>query len=542
MKIHDFAPTDENIFMNIVYGSIKIYDITNQPQTIYCSRDTYPAYVFDNVSFSHDKQYVLIVQNYYSVEDEQLNCELSIISYQNIISHNWDEGYVFRFSTDIEILDLKISPNNNQVAIIFTTERNYTDTIHGLTSTINDQNKYFLHVYDFNVLPVRLVFNKIFDNPDQILETAFCRLNNLAVVRNNHDHSDVPGEILNEIAIYDITTGNILMNTFVEYNVKLLQYYPNTDPNYNKLIFITSNIDNSEKYIKILELDMNSRDISVESRQIIDYNVNSIDITHDGQICLGTDKGLYYFSSLHADPIIKFQNMTINNIIYSRNGERIAFNYLKYEEDDEPNTGLIIYSFLDDDIIFHIRYEFENLDYDPLISIKPDPELNECVVPPADPIKLLQEKDNNCFDILDTGLDIKIGTYLSADVDNLVVFYKQSSQPDFFAVCLTFTALKYYLKDPKSIYYKCEDNISLHMYCNIAPEYLKIPAPTNIYVNYNDMKKKYRQRQNMIFIETDGQRDVIEKTVSYDVSYTMNAVSGWHCQKGTSINVYHIIF
>ena len=80
------------------------------------------------------------------------------------------------------------------------------------------------------------------------------------------------------------------------------------------------------------------------------------------------------------------------------------------------------------------------------------------------------------------------------------------------------------------------------MYWNNPPEYLKIPAPNNIYVNYNHMKTKYRQRQNMIFLETDGQRDIIEKTVSYDVSYTMNAVSGWHCQKGTNINVYHIIF
>ena len=108
MKIHDFSPTDENIFMNLVYGAIKVYNIKDKPQIIYSSRDNYPANIISNVFFSHDKQYVLIVQNYYSTEDEQLNCELTIMSYPHLISNNWDEGNVFRFSTDLEILDLKM--------------------------------------------------------------------------------------------------------------------------------------------------------------------------------------------------------------------------------------------------------------------------------------------------------------------------------------------------------------------------------------------------------------------------------------------------
>ena len=123
--------------------------------------------------------------------------------------------------------------------------------------------------------------------------------------------------------------------------------------------------------------------------------------------------------------------------------------------------------------------------------------------------------------------------------DNIVIFYKNPEQADFFATCLTFTALKRFLKDPKSVYYGCVPQKPFNDYYKEQPEYLKIPSQNNIYVSYSDIKRKFIQRQNMIFLELEK---TVEETVSYNVSITMEALSGWHCGKGTSINVYRIIF
>jgi hypothetical protein len=53
------------------------------------------------------------------------------------------------------------------------------------------------------------------------------------------------------------------------------------------------------------------------------------------------------------------------------------------------------------------------------------------------------------------------------------------------------------------------------------------------------MKTKYLQRQNMIFLEHSNK---VEKTISYDASYFMYFVSRNHCQNGSVIDVYKIIF
>jgi hypothetical protein len=122
---------------------------------------------------------------------------------------------------------------------------------------------------------------------------------------------------------------------------------------------------------------------------------------------------------------------------------------------------------------------------------------------------------------------------------NKNIFYKNPEQADFFATCLTFAALKSFLKDPNSVYYECVPEKPFPDYCQEPPEYLKIPSQNNIYVSYSAIKDKFIHRQNMIFLELEK---TVEETVSYNVSKTMDAISGWHCGKGTSINVYRIIF
>ena len=46
-------------------------------------------------------------------------------------------------------------------------------------------------------------------------------------------------------------------------------------------------------------------------------------------------------------------------------------------------------------------------------------------------------------------------------------------------------------------------------------------------------------RQNMIFLEYSH---AVKKTISYDSSHNMAFVSGNHCQDGSEIRVYELIF
>jgi hypothetical protein len=90
------------------------------------------------------------------------------------------------------------------------------------------------------------------------------------------------------------------------------------------------------------------------------------------------------------------------------------------------------------------------------------------------------------------------------------------------------------------IFYRCVDGMDYRQYSSNQLEYLKLPTGgQTIFVNYRDIKDKYKQRQNMIFLELE---EKIEKTISFDASYTMQFVSSNHCQPGSTIDVYRIIF
>ena len=122
----------------------------------------------------------------------------------------------------------------------------------------------------------------------------------------------------------------------------------------------------------------------------------------------------------------------------------------------------------------------------------------------------------------------------------VVIFYKNPSDAGFLATCSSFEQLKKFLKDPQHVFYSCVQGKDFRTYHRDLPQYLKIPTGTHtIFVNYQDIKQKYMQRQNMIFLEHNHQ---VQKTISYDASYTMAFVSSNHCQDGSVIDVYRIIF
>ena len=169
-----------------------------------------------------------------------------------------------------------------------------------------------------------------------------------------------------------------------------------------------------------------------------------------------------------------------------------------------------------------------------------DPQL-DVVVPnqPPDQLKLKMHGSDDCLDLYSLDEE-NIGNYLSNDPDNIVIFYKQPSDAGFLATCCSFTRLKKYLKDPMHVFYSCIQGYDFRNYYRNPPEFLKIPTGTHtIFVNYQDMKAKYLQRQNMIFLEHQGK---VQNTITYDASFNMAFVSGNHCQDGSVIDVYRIIF
>ena len=151
--------------------------------------------------------------------------------------------------------------------------------------------------------------------------------------------------------------------------------------------------------------------------------------------------------------------------------------------------------------------------------------------------RLERYKSESCFDVINQSDEV-IGNYLS-DHDNLVIFYRPPNSDSFFANCLTFDTLKNYLKDPKYIFYECVDRKDFRTYHREAPQYLKIPGRTTIFVNYDIIKIKFMERQNMIFLEFE--RDV-SKTITYSASNTMIHISSNHCQHGSSIPLYNVVF
>ena len=153
--------------------------------------------------------------------------------------------------------------------------------------------------------------------------------------------------------------------------------------------------------------------------------------------------------------------------------------------------------------------------------------------------KLQEHNKQHCFDIYDL-TEKNIGSYLSSSENNLVLFIKVRDKQEFIVTCLNFDYLKLCLKDPSNIFYECIDTIDNSQYSQNKLEYLKLATHANtIYVNYQDIYDKYKQRQNMIFVEFEKK---INRSISFNASYTEQYSSSNHCQVGSIIDVYRIIF
>jgi hypothetical protein len=532
-----YSPIDENIFITVsTEGYIRVYENENR---ILSSTATIGYDSARYASFSHDGLHVIFTN--YTVEHEIL----SIIPYNELLRNNINEGTIFNLNTDHSIINFVVSPNYNHIAIFFRSNNTYSDPINGEIDIHRNGNKYFLNIYDFTLGHFALIFQKDFNN--QLIAFTLSEFNTIAIASiNMQNDEDDDGHELWEIEVYNIIVGNRIYNHFVDYTVKYIQYFPQIEPNDNRLLLISYEYGNTQ--IKILDLESNFRQISnVDTER---YALSAT-ITQDTHIVIGTIIGLYYYTSLDEDPrhLLEFHN--IQDISFSRSGQKVAVRI----QDDNSYDGIhfgyhiMIFNLADNTILFPRQQqiedeeeEWEDLhreDEEEENIVIDDPELDACFIPPTNPQKLQVYANKKCFDVIQMNEE-NIGQYLSADRDNIVIFYKQPTDVDFLATCLTFTGLKKYLKDPKHAFYSCEDRKDPRTYYTQPPEFLKIPTQSHtIFVSYQDIKQKYIQRQNMIFLEFNER---VETTITYEASITMNFVSCNHCQEGSIINVYRIIF
>jgi hypothetical protein len=548
MKYINFSPIDNNIFLTTINQDIEIY---REDQRIFSGFLQGQPVV--TASFSHDGRHVIFIN-----EGET---KLNIISFNDLLKKR--ENYVFHFISDFSILDYVVSTNQNQVAVLFKVSQSFNDTING-TRTISEDNrdKYLLHVYDFTPGNCRLIFQKYEDDLHQM---ALSEDNKLAIKGT----FVVNGENC-EVIIFNLDTAAVISYGYEHDTVYSICFFPRnslTPQTDNKILIIKMKDDSNFRKIEIR--NTNTFEL-IDARETNVDIINYVSVSRNSAITLGTEYGFFFFLLTVDYPVSVFlPNIKLHELSYSLEQDKIGISCYNYNiERGIHISNVIVYKFWPENrIIFNsnpllqditlnapyrpiIRNVRDDADVlgviDPVIHNEPnEPEIQDLqldiVVPtqPTNVSKLRKYGKNQCYDVIQMS-DENIGSYLSNDTDNIVIFYKNPSDADFLATCSTFSALKKYLKDPNHVFYKCVDRKDFRTYHTDPPEFLKLPTQSHtIFVSYLDIKQKYMQRQNMIFLEHSH---IIKKTITSMASMTMNFVGRNHCQKGSIIDVYRIIF
>ena len=158
-----------------------------------------------------------------------------------------------------------------------------------------------------------------------------------------------------------------------------------------------------------------------------------------------------------------------------------------------------------------------------------------------------------CDDFFISLSEENIEEYLK-DTDNLVIFYPIRGEGDetkFKAVCYSFEGLKTLVNDIGNILFECQIDSNgikwpYYKYARDAyegqitiPSYFKLSLPNNVLVDYRSIVEKMNLGQNMIFIDYEKS---VQYTMGLGASVEMNIISANHCQEGTNMDVYKIIF
>jgi hypothetical protein len=542
MKIIDYSPVNDLIFLTTINGKIEIYQ--DEHLLIYNSAE---GRKINSASFSHDAQHVIFVD-----QDEK---RLNIMAYDDLLHNNFN--YIFNFKTDYIIEDYAVSPNKNRIAILFRVR-------HHITHFISEQrfmpdanlNNLLLHVYDFTPDNCLLIFRKYVNG---IANIALSELDNIAIIGEfNVDGQDCA------LNIFDLNNGRLIDSGYEIGTVLFVHFYPESQDNHNKLLLIIQDADaRANENYKIETRTIGN--LHLTQTLIIEFVINSIYIKKNGEITFAANDGIRFFKiDGRIYPYHLFQGNNIGQISYSQTENCIAFGKI---DDDQSYKSVIVLNISLNRITFkdeidssqedgddddhddeYEEDEDEESEYEDYEDYEDDEEdeifinpadINKCIAPPTNPQKLQIYGNTNCFDTIQLNEE-NIGQYLSADLDNIVIFYKQVEDADFLATCLSFTGLRKYLQDPKYGFYTCVEDTDIRTYIDDEPDFLKIPTQTQtIFVSYQDIKQKYIERQNMIFLEYSER---VKNTITYDAIITNNFVSSNHCQDGSIIDVYRIIF
>jgi hypothetical protein len=186
-----------------------------------------------------------------------------------------------------------------------------------------------------------------------------------------------------------------------------------------------------------------------------------------------------------------------------------------------------------------------NNDDDVSISPTPPPSqityLPEIDVPLKSPIDVSVTKDvelpATCFDpILLNEEDIR--EYLK-DKNNMVIFVKRKG--GYIAECSSFQQIRNLMMDPSSVFYECTTPpipFNEYAFREDLTRYVKLPLSSgSLLVDYYELLSVYLNLENKIFLKYQKE---LPKTVSHNVSVTMDAISGYHCQEGTNQKVYKV--
>jgi hypothetical protein len=543
MKSISYLNTNENVFL---FSDPELNIVENWELVEYNENGNDPL-VINNISTSFNDQYILYKYNYVGELSDTRDLydidQLNIMSYDRLRRGDFQNN-IFKFRTDEDIMDIIVSKYRNHVAVVFTVVDIYSVFMNGEVARYplnrNDtEGKIFLHVYDFTEGNSRLILNKEYN---RFIKVALSGIDTIAI-----DYGDCNQH--NKIfEIYDLNTGNNILTvndqSIINFNILCMQYFPTTEQLPNHLLLITFDMQQIIQ-MRVINLQVSFIEIF---RNNVDDIIRSIDISRNGHIGLAGANGLLFYNSFGVEAVHLYQGHYISDLSFSLSGDNIAVSINNFNEiHQELTPSVSVYNIIYQNTLFTYDEEDEDEEWEDLDGedeeeediVIDDPELDACFIPSTDPQKLAQYGNKNCFDTIQLNEE-QIGEYLSEDRDNIVIFYKQPNDPDFLATCLTFTGLKKYLKDPKHVFYRCAEIKDPRTYYTQRPEFLKIPTQTHtIFVSYQDMKAKYMQRQNMIFLEHSGK---VERTITYDASFNMAFVSGNHCQDGSVIDVYRIIF
>lgn len=561
----NYSPVDDDVFVTCVSSEIQLY----RSGRAFVYGQLYERIFGELINwsdFSHDGEHII---NIYMNKHH-----LNILKTDDLSNNIYEP--VFTFFTDGYIHKCIVSPNKNQIAIIYAAEVDISDTLNEhIQLEIENQNKWFVRVYDFTTGAIRLVFENI---REYLIEVSLSITDTIAIVEPAHGG----------LSTYDLNTSDLILNNLENENIIFIKYFPYGQYAYfpgqhyiNPILIIIKNNETDNISLAIVN-EQNLEIIFRRNLGVID--IFDIDIARDmtNSIALASSQGLYILSTVDSNLRRLFHRNIIGGVSFSRYGLNIgitifrnmmnvinerpssikSFNFEEdqfdfemdldqdgssesndYEEDDEESQGDSIEGDYEDEIPWPENDEpnaaaWDEEEEEELAIEDPDLDINS-PYQATNIEKLAKYSDQNCFDSINMSEEV-IGDYLSSDPDNLVIFYRYQDSDGFFANCLTFETLKIYLKDPKYIFYDCIDGKRFESYHHDTPQYLKIPGRTTIYVSYQDMKRKYIERQNMIFLKSDKVSP--KRTITYSASNTMDFVSSNHCQEGSSIELYRIIF